>query len=136
MKEIDVGKGIKTTVDDLDYVRKCGKTIRTIIMSREILGITSPSIHIDHRNGNKLCNERWNLRESTPSQNQANMKPRGGTSKYKGVRKRGNKWEARITQNRKQIQIGIFDTENEAAIAYNTKAVELFGEFAWINEVN
>lgn len=107
-------------------------------MHREVMGVNDPKVEIDHKNRNKLCNERWNLRICTTSQNQANRQAPGKnkTSQYKGVRlhKQG-KWEARITHKYNVIQIGLFDIENDAAIAYNNKALELFGEFAYLNEV-
>lgn len=36
---------------------------------------------------------------------------------------------------RKQISIGCYPSEKEAAIAYNNRAIELFGEFARPNVV-
>lgn len=147
MKEIKLDNNIITTIDDEDYDRVSqykwcykarGYAIRygdNVRMHRYILNITDPKIQIDHRNGNKLCNEKWNLRIATTSQNQANRpKLVNGTSKYKGVRRhKQGKWEARITYRYKVIQIGLFVTEDEAALAYNKKATELFGEFAYLN---
>lgn len=40
---------------------------------------------------------------------------------------------AGITVNRKQIYLGLYNTENEAALAYNKKAIEERGEYANIN---
>jgi hypothetical protein len=42
-------------------------------------------------------------------------------------------WQARITFNRKTINIYAYKTEEEAARAYDKKAIELFGEFAQLN---
>jgi hypothetical protein len=47
--------------------------------------------------------------------------------------KRVEKWRATITFNRKQIHLGAFDDESEAARAYDRKALELFGAFAKTN---
>ena len=56
------------------------------------------------------------------------------TSQYVGVRKRkGNTWQARIQYKGKSIHIGSFKFETEAALAYNEKALELFGTNAKIN---
>lgn len=59
------------------------------------------------------------------------------SSKYKGVhwRKDINKWVARISHRNKRIHLGCFDDEREAAKAYNEKALELWGEFARLNEI-
>jgi len=57
------------------------------------------------------------------------------TSKYVGVSlKRSNlKWLATITKNRKGYSLGTFDSEIEAAKAYDKKALELYGENAKLN---
>ena len=53
------------------------------------------------------------------------------TSKYKGVRMKYNdRWQSRIKFNEKEIYIGTFDTEKEAALAYNIKCKELYGDSA------
>lgn len=62
---------------------------------------------------------------------------RGSSSKYKGVSwvKNINKWMARITLNGKTKCLGCFETEEEAALAYNKAASEIFGEHAYLNLV-
>lgn len=89
---------------------------------------------IDHIDGNGLNNKRSNLRWATPSQNQWNKRrQRTNRSKYKGVTPRGEKWVAAIQKHGKRYHLGTFDTEYLAAIAYDKKALELFGEFAKVN---
>lgn len=90
-----------------------------------------PAAEIDHRNCNPSDNRWCNLREATPTQNQAN---RRGLGKYqKGVRlHRGGKFEARIRVNGKQRHLGTFKTAEEAATAYAIAAKQYFGEFARI----
>jgi len=93
---------------------------------------------IDHWDHNGLNNKKKNLRICSQSQNQQNNeKPKHGkTSKYKGVHKRkNNTFYAQITLNNKQIHIGSYDTEEKAALAYNKKAIELFGKFANLNVI-
>jgi hypothetical protein len=46
-----------------------------------------------------------------------------------------HKWQAYINYNHKRICLGCFDSEEEAALEYNKKAKELFGEFAYINQI-
>ena len=92
-----------------------------------------PDMFIDHIDGNKANNRLSNLRLATCSQNTCNQKKskRKTTSQYKGVYRRGNRWGAYCNNKR----IGSFSTEAEAAIAYNTKAVELYGEYACLNVI-
>jgi hypothetical protein len=54
---------------------------------------------------------------------------------FNGVSKDGNKYRAIIAVDRKHIHIGMFDTPEEAALAYNKKSIELFGDDAKINVV-
>ena len=94
---------------------------------------------VDHINLDTLDNRKENLRICTHSENNRNKKPYGSTSKYKGVRKAGKKFRACIEQKNKgkrtRYSLGTFDTEVEAAAAYNAKAKELFGEFAYLNKI-
>ena len=89
---------------------------------------------VDHINHDPLDNHRHNLRLATRSQNAANVGPyANNTSGYKGVDFNQGKWRARITQHGKRHFLGTFDTAEEAARAYDSKALELFGEFASLN---
>jgi hypothetical protein len=92
---------------------------------------------IDHINGIKDDNRWSNLREATRSQNSFNRpKQRNNSSGYKGVTKiiSGTrnpkvKWAARIMHNQKGIHIGLFDSKEDAAQAYNQTAMKLHGEY-------
>lgn len=88
---------------------------------------------IDHINGNRLDNRRENLRVCTRAQNNANIHK----DKFKGViwRDHANAYKAYIKKNHKQIHLGYFKEEKQAAIAYNKAAIELFGEYAQLNQV-
>lgn len=91
----------------------------------------------DHINGNKLDNRRSNLRLATRSENEANKPYSRGRSKYKGVswRKDRDRWRATIQVDGKQIALGLFKKEQDAARAYNKAALDFFGEFATLNDV-
>ena len=54
-------------------------------------------------------------------------KAKGTSSRYRGVgwNKANRKWLARIQKDKKFIYIGQFETEEEAALAYNKRATEL-----------
>jgi len=49
--------------------------------------------------------------------------------------RRLEKWRAQIWHNGRHHYLGLFASEDAAARAYNAKARELFGEFAYLNEV-
>jgi len=109
---------------------------KVIYMHSLILPCSRPK-EVDHANGEGLNNQQFNLRICYRSNNAANKsKTKSATSsKYKGVSwiKRDNLWDVRLTKNYKQIIIGHFKTEREAAIAYNEAALRYFGEFAKLN---
>ncbi|MBN2128091.1 MAG: HNH endonuclease [Sedimentisphaerales bacterium] len=90
---------------------------------------------VDHINGNGLDNRRCNLRICTVAQNCANRRPlRNRASSYKGVSIRYNgKATAQIGCRGGILWLGTFDNEIEAAKAYDRKAYELHGEFAYLN---
>src|SRR6478752_4052348 len=84
-----------------------------------IMGATG----VDHINGDGLDNRRSNLRVANQSQNAANTGPRAG--RYKGVTQRQNgRWRAQIRINWHQMQIGTYDTAEDAARAYDRRAFE------------
>jgi hypothetical protein len=104
-------------------------------MHREIID-AAPSLFCDHINHNTLDNRRCNLRLCTAAQNARNRLPGDNcTSSYKGVfwKKEKKKWCAKIRYNGEHIHLGYFDYEQDAAIAYDDMAIELFGPFACLN---
>lgn len=110
---------------------------RTAKLHQFILGEAHGRV-IDHIDGDGLNNRRSNLRFATVAQNAHNSRPRAGSSKYKGVwwHKFHQRWRASITHNYKKITIGHFTSEEDAARAYDAKALELFGAFARLNFPN
>lgn len=94
---------------------------------------------IDHKNGNGLDNRRENLRQCTPSQNSMNRAKNTTkrSSKYKGVYpdllpgRTG--WTAKIGVKGKKIYIGHFESEEEAAKAYDREAIARHGKYARLN---
>lgn len=91
---------------------------------------------VDHINHNGLDNRRANLRSASVAQNQGNRLPRAGTSsQYKGVyrNRRLGKWAAQITVEQRGIHLGLFADEMDAAKAYDSAALQAFGEFALLN---
>lgn len=93
---------------------------------------------LDHINRNPFDNRKSNLRFCTNSQNGANRiykTKRPKSSKYKGVsfHKQHRKFGANIKVMYKAKHLGYFDTEEEAARAYDKAAKYYFGEFAVLN---
>lgn len=95
------------------------------------------NMDVDPRDGDGLNNRRNNIRLCTPSQNaQARQRKRPSmTSSFRGVfwdKHKAHKaaWTARLRFNGKNIHCGSFKKEEDAARAYDKKAIELFGEWA------
>ena len=94
-------------------------------------------INIDHVNTDSFDNRIENLREATYSQNNANRRVYATSETgLKGVGQRADgKYTARICVDGKRKSLGVFNTPEEAAAAYDTAAVTYFGNFARINGV-
>jgi len=157
MKKIKLTQDQWVLVDDEDYERlnehkwyasshrsgnfyvQRGVSGTTSAMHREIMKANKGE-QIDHINGNTLDNRKENLRLCSNQQNGMNRsKQRNNASGYKGVcyRKKhkdminelSKPWVAQICRK----TIGVYKTKEEAARAYDQKAIELFGEFAQLN---
>jgi hypothetical protein len=108
---------------------------KKILMHHQIMQPPKGMV-VDHIDGNRANNCRANLRVCTRSQNCRNSRKRGGVSSvYKGVGydKRKRKWYAKCQYQGEPVWLGFFDSEADAARAYDCMAVELFGEFARLN---
>jgi len=105
-----------------------------LFMHRELCAVTDPRISVDHANGDGLDNRRENLRPCRSAQNQWNRGlSKANTSGFKGVSSLDKKWMARIRAGRGQLYLGLFDTPEQAALAYDEAASRLHGEFASLN---
>lgn len=94
-----------------------------------------PSKFVDHINRNGLDNRRSNLRFASPGESVNNRRP-FNKSGYKGVyTDDGKRWYVKVCRDYKSKTWGGFKTPEEAALFYNDRASELFGEFAYQNEL-
>jgi hypothetical protein len=156
--QINLTRGLNTIIDDIDYERISknkfnahkdrgrfyvtrtsladGKK-RLIYLHREIWEIHNEPIpvgkEIDHINGDGLDNRLDNLRLCEHGQNLCNrcQQSNNNSSKFKGVswNKKSQKWEVHVSHE----YLGLFTKEHEAALAYDKRAKELFGEYARLN---
>lgn len=159
-KEIPLTRGYVAYVDDEDYdflnqwkwfytngtnghngyaarqIRPVPRQRQKTIYMHVVLLMPPMGMVVDHINGITSDNRRKNLRVCTKkqnSQNKAGQSLRASkTSQYRGVTwdKATNKWMAQISINMKRTHIGRYDCEKEAALAYNDKAIQAYGEFA------
>ena len=93
---------------------------------------------VDHIYGNILDNRKSQLQICTTQQNAWKKKiGKNNTSGYKGVSvsTKNNKYISTIQMKEENFYLGSFLSKEEAALAYNEKAKELFGKFAVLNQV-
>lgn len=106
------------------------------LVVEKAFGTIPPSMFVDHIDGDSRNNRRGNLRIVTKQQNAANAAARGGSSQYRGVHKtRNNKWAAQISRQGIRLSLGYYDSEEEAAAAYDEAARDVHGEYARLNLV-
>jgi AP2 domain/HNH endonuclease len=153
--EIQLSKGLAAIVDDEDYeylVRvpwyadvgkwtAYAKTDRLPRRPRMHVAIMKPQgrLIVHHKDGNGLNNRRSNLEIMTQLEHSrlSSLRKTKRDSQYRGVciHKCTGKYAAEITFNYKKMYLGLFDTEEEAAMAYNEASLRLFGDKAVLNEI-
>jgi hypothetical protein len=122
------------------YVSRYCQMAGKVYLHREITGAVKGE-WVDHIDNDSLNNTGKNLRITDRKGNLRNTSKRRmvsgkpTSSRYKGVSwdKKLCKWRAKIHLGRKNIHIGYYKDEKEAARAYDSRARELYGEYAWLN---
>lgn len=150
MKEIPLTQGKVALVDDEDFewllqwkwhAEKHGRTwyargkVNGKLISMHCIIMNTPAGKVtDHASGNGLDNRRDNLRVCTKYENRCNTrKHRDNSHSFKGTFRHGKNWSARIHIYGKDIHLGTYLTEVEAAHAYDSAAREIHGKFAHLN---
>jgi hypothetical protein len=144
--EIPLTQGLVAVVDVADYetvrpylwcAARSGSRVYAVRheyprrMHTVLIGATL----VDHADGDGLNNQRSNLRVATHAENMRNRrKATTSRSIYKGLGPTpGGRWRAFIRVNRKQLYLGTFATEADAALAYDDAARRHHGEYAALN---
>lgn len=131
-EDVPLTSGYAWSLHSSGYAQARGHDGSNLLLHRLLLGF--PDADIDHISGDKLDNRRSNLRVVNRSQNNMNLPRRSANeSGYKGVYRNRDRWAASIQAYGQRIHLGTFDTPEEAAKAYDSKALELHGNFARIN---
>jgi len=147
MKEIPLTKGKVALVDDADYDALMVRSWcydkgyawakidgRKQSMHRFLMD-AKQGIDVDHINGNGCDNRRCNIRLATRSENNINRHRPSRRSKtssqFNGVRwhPRDKKWYAALGKQ----HLGCFNSEVEAAKAYDLAVKTQYGRFANLN---
>jgi hypothetical protein len=106
-----------------------------VVYMHALLCPCPPGLWVDHADGDSLNNRQSNLRPATASQNAMNLAGRSNRkSRFKGVCYRGGRrkpWFVQLRSGGRNVYVGYYHTEEEAANAYDAAAREHFGEFAY-----
>lgn len=126
----------KNSKSPYEFVQVDGKTLGT---HRVVFAMHSGFMpeFVDHIDGDPLNNRVENLRAATKSENCCNRgKQITNSSGYKGVYfdVAKNKWRAEIVKDGKRSRLGHFLTPKEASEAYQKAAIEIHGEFAFVED--
>lgn len=101
-----------------------------------MLANPSKGLFVDHIDGNGLNNTRENLQIVSNSLNIAKARRHfTNTSGYRGVYLCRGLWRSRITKDGARVELGSYESKEDAARAYNRASKELFDEFGYQNQI-
>lgn len=145
------GAGLYAIIDEADYALVKGYKLYAIVNRRgsvyvgaskhgritllhRLIMDAPEGVQVDHKGDNPLDCRRCNLRLATQGQNMRNTRSRRGSSSvYKGVRRTPYGWVATIRLNGKNVHLGSFKVEEDAARAYDAAMREHFPTFGRVN---
>lgn len=160
MKELLLTHGKSAQLDDEDYerlkdynysYRAKDASNPTEVIFRNVPGgktsyiqndvlLIEPPKRVKYIDGNRLNLQKSNLIITDVSNVQQGAKRniKNKTSPFVGVswNKKNQNWKSTIYKDKKQYHIGFFEDQLAAAEAYNKKAIELFGEYANLNDLS
>lgn len=118
---------------------RTGDIVRTVSMGQYLMRPGPGLLVFPRRWQGGLDYRKSNLIVCTMKERQRMLPKRGeaSTSKYKGVTYIAKKglWRSRVEKEGVSYFLGDFQDEDLAAVAYNEKARELFGDSAYMNPV-
>lgn len=151
--EIHLGGGVVAFVDDVDLALVRDRPWRAIkapnttyvgtgvgpdrVLLHRLILAAPVGVLVDHADGDGLNNRRSNIRLCSHMENMRNRAKRApATSPFKGVvgtAQRGG-WQVEIVAAKTRLRLGVFESEHDAARAYDRAARLMFGRFARTNE--
>ncbi len=115
-----------------------GRKNRKRIWMHRLIASCPAEFECDHIDGNRLNNQKINLRQCDQFGTSQNICiRRTSKSGFRGVSwdEPRKKWVAIITAFKKDHYLGRFDNKLDAAAAYNQMALKLHGSFARLNPI-
>jgi hypothetical protein len=106
------------------------------VIAEKFLSHTKSKLNnlVGAKNGNKLDCRLENLVYRSRAVASRKRKTSSKTG-YTGVYQENNRYRAVISIDRKSVHIGMFDTAEEAAMAYNKKSKEIYGDEGKVNVI-
>ena len=132
LEDFDLVKQYKWIDNASGYLVRNLNQKSTQRLQRMVMNVTDPKLVVDHINGDRHDNRKCNLRVTTNKNNTRNNRlAKNNNSGYTGVRELLNgRYQARIMVDRKEINLGFYETFEEAKEARIKGEQRYFGEFA------